>query len=114
MPAVPIRIRESDAKWVVRAGGAILGETRRALELSEGDLRPVMYFPREDVAMALLDASEQTTTCPHKGLASYYSIQTRSRLLENAVWSYEDPIENVAQIKGYLAFSPSQVTIEEL
>ena len=52
-----IKIREMPGTWVVRAGGAVLGETRKALELSEGDLAPVIYFPREDLAMAMLDPS---------------------------------------------------------
>ena len=37
-------------------------------------------------------------------MATYYSIASRSRTYENAVWSYEDPKEAMAQIKGYLAF----------
>ncbi len=30
-------------------------ESENALELSEGDYAPVIYFPREDIAMALLE-----------------------------------------------------------
>lgn len=114
MPAVEITIRPATGKWVVRAAGAILGESRNALELTEGDRPPVIYFPREDVAMALLDGSPQTTTCPFKGLASYYSIQSKSRTLENAVWSYQDPIAAVIEIKDHLAFDPLQVTVERI
>lgn len=99
-----ITIRKAEGTWVVRSGGAVLGESTQALELSEGDLEPVIYFPRSDIAMALLDTSEKTTTCPHKGTASYFSIVNKSSITEDAVWSYEDPIEAVADIKGYLAF----------
>jgi len=109
-----IRIHKANGKWVVRAGGAILGESRNALELLEGDMKPVIYFPRDDIAIIFLDESEQSSHCPHKGDARYYSIQTKSLVLENAVWSYEDPKESVAKIKGYLAFDPAQVTVEEL
>jgi uncharacterized protein (DUF427 family) len=109
-----IRIHKANGKWVVRAGGAILGESRNALELLEGDMKPVIYFPRDDIAMIFLDESDQSSHCPHKGDARYFSIQTKSLVLENAVWSYEDPKESVAQIKGYLAFDPAQVTVEEL
>ncbi len=114
MPAVQIRIRETGGKWVVRAGGAILGESGKTVELNEGDRPAVIYFPREDVAMAFLEPSNQTTTCPYKGVASYYSIHTKSAVLQNAVWSYENPIETADRIKGYLAFDPLQVTVEEL
>ena len=50
-----IRIRKAEGKWSVRSGGAVLGESSNALELSEGQLDPVIYFPREDIATALLD-----------------------------------------------------------
>ncbi len=109
-----IKIHKANGKWVVRAGGAILGESTNALKLSEGDMKPVIYFPRDDIAMIFLDESDHSSHCPHKGDASYYSIQTKSTVLENAVWSYENPIEAVAQIKGYLAFDPAQITVEEL
>lgn len=99
-----IRIRKADGVWTVRSGGAVLGETRNALELSEGDLAPVIYFPREDIAMAMLDRTDKSTHCPHKGDASYYSIVNKSSVSENAVWSYEDPLDAVAAIKGHLAF----------
>ena len=40
-----ITIRKAPGKWTVRAGGAVLGETANALELTEGDYPPVIYFP---------------------------------------------------------------------
>lgn len=110
-----IRIRKADGTWVVRSGGAVLGETNRALELSEEGHAPVIYFPREDIAMAFLDPSSKTTHCPHKGDASYFSIVNKSSVTENAVWSYEQPIGDVEEIKGYLAFYPSDsVKIEQI
>ncbi|MDC0657282.1 DUF427 domain-containing protein [Leisingera sp. SS27] len=110
-----IRIRKAEGTWTVRSGGAVLGETSNALELSEGDLDPVIYFPREDIAMAFLDRTSKTTHCPHKGDASYFSIANKSSVTENAAWSYEDPKEEVAQIKGHLAFVLSEsVKVEQV
>ena len=110
-----IRIRKAEGTWTVRSGGAVLGESSNALELTEGDMDPVIYFPREDIAMAFLDPSSKTTHCPHKGDASYFSIVNKSSVTEDAVWSYEDPISDVGEIKGYLAFYPSDsVKIEQI
>ncbi len=110
-----IRIRKAPGKWSVRSGGAILGETTNALELSEGDLDPVIYFPRADVAMAFLDRTDKVTHCPHKGDAAHFSIVNKSSVTENAAWSYEDPIPGVAEIKEYLAFYPDEsVKVEQL
>ncbi len=109
-----IKIRPAGGTWVVRAAGAVLGESRNALELIEGNYPPVVYFPRGDIAMAFLDPSETTSSCPHKGTASYYSIIAKSGEMKNAAWSYEDPHEAVAQIKDYLAFFPGKAAVEQL
>ena len=110
-----IKIRPAEGTWVVRAGGAVLGESNDALELTEGDMPFVIYFPRADIAMALLDRTDHSTTCPHKGVASYYSIMSKSRTYDNAVWTYEDPKGAVSEIKGYLAFYVQDgVTVEQV
>ncbi|MGY3439485.1 MULTISPECIES: DUF427 domain-containing protein [unclassified Marinovum] len=110
-----IKIVKAEGKWVVRAGGAVLGESANALELIEDGQSPVIYFPRGDIAMAFLDVTEKKTTCPHKGEASYYSIDAKNRTIENAVWSYEAPIDGAEAIKGYLAFQPGPyLQVEEI
>ncbi|MEL6518201.1 MAG: DUF427 domain-containing protein [Pseudomonadota bacterium] len=110
-----IKIRKAGGTWVVRAGGAVLGESTEALELAEGSYPPMIYFPRGDIAMAFLEKTEKATTCPHKGQASYFSIVTKSTVLKDAAWSYEDPKEGVADIKDHLAFYASDtVTVEQI
>ena len=110
-----IRIRKADGTWTVRAGGAVLAESQNALELSEGDYPAVIYFPRDDIAMAFLDETDHSSHCPHKGDASYFSIITKSQTLKNAAWSYEAPHEEVSRIKDHLAFYASDtVTVEQI
>lgn len=109
-----ISINKAAGTWVVRAGGAVIGESKNALELHEGSMNPVIYFPREDIAMAFLDASDKMTTCPHKGQANYFSIQAKSGPVADSVWSYETPIDAVARIAGHLAFDTSRVTVERV
>ncbi|WP_282157417.1 DUF427 domain-containing protein [Shimia thalassica] len=110
-----ITIRKAGGNWVVRAGGATLGESVDALELSEGDLAPVIYFPRADIAMAFLDASDHSTHCPHKGDATYFSIVTKSKTIKNAGWSYEAPVEGAERIKDHIAFySTDEVAVERV
>ena len=106
-----IKIRQAPGTYVIRADGAVIGESSRALEMTEGSHAPGIYVPREDVAMALLDASDRTSTCPWKGQASYYSIVTGSQVLKDAVWSYETPIDGMDAIAGHLAFSTDKVKV---
>ncbi|MDU8928905.1 DUF427 domain-containing protein [Alisedimentitalea sp. MJ-SS2] len=113
--APKITVAAAPGTWTVRAGGAVLGESKHALELVEGDYPAVIYFPRSDIAMALLDTSDHTTHCPWKGDASYFSIITKSKTIENAVWSYETPNDGVSRIKDHLAFyTGDEVTVERV
>ena len=110
-----IKVIRETGVWTVRAGGAVIAESENALELSEGDYVPVIYFPREDIAMALLEKTDQKTTCAHKGEASHFSIVTKSQVIENAAWSYETPLEGLESIANHVAFYRSDlVAIEKI
>ncbi|WP_353471847.1 DUF427 domain-containing protein [Salipiger sp. H15] len=99
-----IAVRPATGTWVIRAGGAVLGESSRALELTEGEKPLTIYFPREDVAMAFLEPSAYRSTSAALGDAEHYHIASKSRTYANAVFSYMDPKPEAAGIKGYLAF----------
>lgn len=107
-----ITIRPAAGTVIIRADGNVIGETTRALELLEGARPPVLYVPREDVAMAFLERSDSHTTCPYKGEASYFTIVTPSARLADSVWSYESPKPEVAAIAGHLAFYTDRVVVE--
>ena len=109
-----ITIEPHPRRVVVRFGGRKVVDTTRALALRERGYQPVLYLPREDADMSLLQRTEHSTRCPFKGAASYYSIDVDGRRAENAVWTYEQPIPEVAAIAGHLAFYPGRVdAIEE-
>lgn len=109
-----IRITKAPGIWVVRAEGAILAESREALELAEGSYPPVIYIPRGDVAMAFLESSPSASTCPWKGAANYFSIVAESGRIVDAAWSYEEPKAGMERIAGHLAFYPDKVTLERI
>lgn len=109
-----IKIRPALGTWVVRAAGAVLGESTAALELTEGDYPPVIYFPRADIAMTFLDPSDTPSHCPYKGDARYFTIIAKSGPIADAAWSYENPIADVAEIKEYIAFYTSKVAVEQV
>jgi uncharacterized protein (DUF427 family) len=109
-----ISVHKATGTWVVRTDNSVLGESRKALELIEGALPPVIYFPREDIGMAFLEPSDKTTTCPKKGVASYFHLVGRSGQVDNVAWTYETPNADAASIAGYLAFTPGTVHVEKL
>jgi uncharacterized protein (DUF427 family) len=110
-----ISITPADGVWTVRTDDSVLAESRGAMALAEGSMAPVIYFPRADVAMALLERSETVTTCPHKGAATYYSYAGPGGTVPDVAWSYEDAVkEDVAAIRGALAFYPSKLAVEKI
>lgn len=102
-----INLNPAPGTHVIRAGNTVIGTTDHAIALVEGGGRPVIYVPRADIDMTKLTKTSRQTTCPHKGVASYYSVATETGTLDNAVWSYETPISGVEGIAGHLAFYPS-------
>ena len=108
-PDHPISIDANPSRVVVTVGGKVIADTRDALTLREASYPAVQYIPRRDVDMAALTRSEHTTYCPYKGDASYYSIPVGGDRSRNAVWTYENPFEAMAQIKDYVAFYPDRV-----
>jgi uncharacterized protein (DUF427 family) len=95
--------------------GAIIADSTRALVMRAPGTPDVQYIPREDVDMRRLERTAHTTHCPYKGDASYWSIQSGRRRVENAVWSYESPYAGMAAIKDHLAFYSDRVdSIEQV
>lgn len=105
----PIDIHRHRARVIMRVGGQVVADTRRALALHEAALPVALYIPREDVNMALLERSEHRTHCPHKGDANYYSAFAAGARLDNVAWTYETPLPRVAKIEGHLSFYPDRI-----
>ncbi|GAA4927850.1 DUF427 domain-containing protein [Mucilaginibacter defluvii] len=62
------------------------------------------YFPPESVKQEYLQSSETHTTCPWKGLASYYTLNVGGKENKDAAWYYPEPKDAATEIKGYVAF----------
>jgi uncharacterized protein (DUF427 family) len=90
----------------VTFNGEVIADSRDAIRLEEGDYPAVFYFPRKDVKMDRLTRTTHSTHCPFKGDASYFSLKNGP---ENAVWSYEQPYDEMIALKDLLAFYPDKV-----
>ncbi|TVY23043.1 hypothetical protein LHYA1_G007654 [Lachnellula hyalina] len=103
--------------------GRTIAETNE-YETVEGNI----YFPPSSVNQSYLSKTDHSTHCPWKGDAAYYSINldsTSSSLeigrrradetieteLKNAAWYYPEPKEKAKNIKDYVAFYKSAVTV---
>ncbi len=93
----------------VTFNGEVIADTRDAVKLEESNHGTVYYVPRQDVKMDRLTRTDHRSHCPFKGDASYYTLSSGQRTEQNAVWSYEQPYDEVQAIKGLLAFYPDKV-----
>lgn len=110
-----IAIEKNPNRVKVTFNGTVIADTKQALVLREGPLPPVPYIPRDDVTMSYLQPTTHSTHCPFKGDASYFTLSANNKTAENVVWTYEAPLESVAEIKNHLAFYQEKMdAIEEL
>lgn len=79
--------------------GAVIAESDRC-EIVENNY----YFPPNDVNQTYLRESSHHTTCPWKGVASYYNIEVDGQVNQNAAWYYPDTKTAANNIRGYIAF----------
>ncbi|RJL27199.1 DUF427 domain-containing protein [Bailinhaonella thermotolerans] len=84
--------------------GRTVIDTRRGALLHETGLLPQLYVPEEDVAMELLEPTDHHTVCPFKGEASYWSLRSGDRVVDNAVWAYREPLPEASWLRGLVAF----------
>lgn len=106
-----IATKPAGVRVQVKFKGEVIADTRDAIALEEPmggkTVAPVVYYiPRKDVKMERLARTSHQTYCPFKGQASYYSFKDGP---ENAVWSYEQPYDEMLAIKEFLAFYPDKV-----
>lgn len=83
------------AKW----NGAVIAESDKTVVV-EGN----HYFPLDAVNADYLRPTDTTSRCPWKGLASYYSLVVDGQTNVDAAWTYAEPNQAAAAIKGHIAF----------
>jgi uncharacterized protein (DUF427 family)/heme-degrading monooxygenase HmoA len=110
-PEHRITTAPAGARVQVRFKGEVIADTADAIQMQElmkgSTVAPVVYyFPRKDVKMERLSRTAHQTYCPFKGHASYYSLKDGP---ENAVWTYEQPYDEMSAIKELIAFYPDKV-----
>ncbi len=108
-----ITIEKNPNRVTVAFHGTVIADTQQALVLKEGPLPPATYIPREDVQMSYLQRTDHSTHCPFKGDASYFSVSVDGNIADNAVWTYEAPIDSVAAITNCLSFYKEKLDVSE-
>ncbi len=94
-----------------RVGDQLVAESSRCLIVRESDHRDQLYFPVSDIDAGVLVDSDHRTICPFKGEARHSSLRVGDTVVENALWAYPTPMDEVAGIAGYAAFYTDLVEV---
>ena len=100
------KVRESQLRerMQVRVGDEVIADSKDVIRVDEDGQPSRFYFPREDVKTDKLSNSSTETDCPFKGHAHYFSIDAAGEHLVDAVWTYEEPYDEHADLQQRLAF----------
>ncbi|WP_372570561.1 DUF427 domain-containing protein [Ruegeria jejuensis] len=109
-----IELEELSGRVTLWRDGVELASSTRARVMYETRLPPTIYFPREDVKVALSDPTALQTFCPFKGTATYNDILLPGETLPNSVWAYEDALPESRAIQGCVGFLPEAYTMVDL
>jgi uncharacterized protein (DUF427 family)/acyl-CoA thioesterase len=90
----------------------LLAESTSALRVLETDHVERVYFPEADVHFELFEANDHHSVCPFKGEADYWSLTATDPGVEDAVWAYPTPLDEVAGLKGHVGFYHERVRVE--
>jgi uncharacterized protein (DUF427 family) len=100
------KVREEHVKEVVkvRFNGVTIAESKDVIKVDEDESPVRYYFPRGDVRMETLQPSATTTECPFKGHATYFNLNAGGQRLDSAVWTYNTPYKEHADLAQRVAF----------
>ncbi len=79
--------------------GTLIAESDN-FEIVEGNV----YFPPASIKRQYFQDSATHTTCPWKGVASYYHLLVDGKTNSDAAWYYPSPKDAAKQIKDHIAF----------
>lgn len=111
-PDHEVKARLFRGRVKVSAEGTDIADTRFAVVVEETNHAPTYYIPLDDISEEYLVPSSHVTRCPFKGKARYWNLKLGEHEIDNAVWAYETPYDEVLELAGLAAFFANKVTIE--
>jgi uncharacterized protein (DUF427 family) len=112
----PPALQPSPRRVVIRFGGIVIADTRRAWRVLETSHPPGWYLPPDDILPgALVSSPGGGSTCEWKGRAAYFDVVSpleqggSGARAERAAWAYPRPTPGFAGLAGAVAFYPGRM-----
>ncbi len=110
-PYTRIDILQSSRNIRVEVDGVTVAESDKPRFLFETGLPIRYYLPKTDVHFEYLTQTETATSCPYKGTARYWSVDTAGKTHDDVVWGYDTPLRESQEIAGFVAFYNEKLDI---
>jgi uncharacterized protein (DUF427 family) len=104
--------RPTSRRLRVRIAGTTLVDTTDTVVVFETSLAPRLYVGSAHVRTDLLRESATSSYCNYKGDATYWSVAAGDVTVDDAVWSYRDPLPESTPLAGLLAFDPERLDVD--
>jgi len=96
----------------VEVAGEVLVDTDDTVVLFETSLEPKLYVAPALVRTELLHRTDTTSYCNYKGHCTWWAVEVDGTVVDDAAWSYEDPLPESTTIKGMFSFDPARVDVQ--
>ncbi|KAF8688138.1 hypothetical protein RHS03_09770, partial [Rhizoctonia solani] len=99
-------LADSDQTIVVEGNHYFPPDSLNKTYFKESDTHTYVTLVFAVLAPHLLDS-----TCPWKGVASYYHVEVDGKTISDAAWYYPETKEKANNIQNYVAFYKTKVAI---
>ena len=100
----PPRLDPSREKVVVRFGGHLIGQTKRAIRVLETSHPPTYYLPLSDFERRVITGAPGGSFCEWKGHATNFDILGKDeQVAPAAAWGYAAPLPGFEALRGHVA-----------
>lgn len=94
-------------RWRAFFAGHVIADSDDVIVMQETGAAPVVYFPRESVAMEYFSPTDHRTTSLKHGDASHFSLMMDGEWAENSAWTYGGDSE----VAGRIAFDAAKIEV---
>jgi uncharacterized protein (DUF427 family) len=77
----------------------VIAESEKTIQV-EGN----HYFPADTIKKEFFKPSDTHSTCPWKGVASYYTLEVNGETNKDAAWYYPEAKPAAREIQDHVAF----------
>jgi uncharacterized protein (DUF427 family) len=95
----------------VSVAGTVLADTVDTTIVFETSLEPCLYVSPDHVRTDALRRTSTSSWCNYKGEATWWAAVIGDVVVDDVAWSYEDPLPESTQIRGFLSFDAARADV---